>query len=136
MEKDGSEYCAQVDEVLLEERVVSISMELSGCYPEGTVKSYRRKVEFKKDEFLCVTDTFSPYREGTFLSLMTAEIPSWQNNILQIGQLEKLYFEGNVHAEIEEIKLKDAKLKKEWGNSLYRTKIYPNSPKIIFTVKF
>ncbi len=82
-----------------------------------------------------MADHFSPYAKGVFLTLMTVEKPRQQGNVLYIGELEKLYFDGNVKAEIEEIELSDTKLKKEWGRNLYRTKIYPADSEIAFTVR-
>ncbi|MFV0342855.1 MAG: heparinase II/III family protein [Anaerocolumna sp.] len=135
MQKYGSEYQSKVSEILLTDDKAIISMELSGCYPYGCITGYTRKVEFVKEKYLRVTDTIEPYKEGTFLSLMTIEVPTWKDNILFIGQLEKLYFNSKVHVVIEEIEIEDGKLKKEWGNSMYRTKIFPDSTELIFTVK-
>lgn len=135
MQKAGAEYHADVLDVALKTDPVRIDMELAGCYPPGTVSGYRRTVEFKKGKWIRVADHFSPYAKGVFLTLMTVEKPRQQGNVLYIGELEKLYFDGNVKAEIEEIELSDTKLKKEWGRNLYRTKIYPADSEIAFTVR-
>lgn len=136
MQNAGREYHAEVLEVMLEPDFAEIEMELSGCYPEGSVKSYRRTVEFVKDKSLRVRDLFSPFTEVTYLSLMTAEKPVWKDNMLSVGELAGLHFNSGTRAEVEEIQLTDVKLKKEWGDTLYRTKIYPDYCGIEFTIKF
>ena len=122
MQKAGAEYHADVLDVALKTDPVRIDMELAGCYPPGTVSGYRRTVEFKKGKWIRVADHFHRMQKGVFLTLMTVEKPRQQDNVLYIGELEKLYFDGNIKAEIEEIELSDTKLKKEWGRNLYRTK--------------
>ncbi|QHQ60889.1 hypothetical protein Ana3638_09010 [Anaerocolumna sedimenticola] len=135
MQKDGAMYAAKVSEVILEKEKAGITMELAGCYQEGTVNSYVRKVEFIKEQEIRVTDTCNPLPEDTYLSLMTLEQPELQGKTLVIGELGKIYFESEFSAEIEEIKLTDPKLMKEWGEKLYRTKVYINDSKLTFSIK-
>lgn len=135
MQKDGSRYGAKVSEIILKEEKAGITMELAGCYTEGTVKSYLRKVEFIKEQEIRITDTFKPLPKNTYLSLMTLEQPELQGKTLLIGGLGKIYFEPGLSAKIEEIKLTDPKLMKEWGEKLYRTKIYINDLQLTFSIK-
>lgn len=135
MQAAGAEYHAEVLYAALHTDSVKMELELAGCYPPGTITSYRRTVTFEKGKRIRVADRFFPARQGTFLSLMTAVKPKWQNNVLHIGELEKLYFDGSAKTEIEEIEITDKKLKKEWGKSLYRTKVFPVGGEAAFTIK-
>ena len=82
-----------------------------------------------------MTDCFSPLPDNAYLSLMTLEQPKLCNEVLEIGKLGKIYLDSGCSVEIEEIKLTDHKLMNEWGDKLYRTKIYIKSPQFTFTIK-
>lgn len=133
MQQAGEDFHAEEVKTFFNEDSSIIEMELAGCYPAGTITSYQRKVELIKNSGIKLTDRFTPYTEKTFLSLMTSEKPVWNRNILRIGGIETLHFEGIAKAEIEEIKITDIKLKREWGENLYRTKLYPSGGEITFT---
>jgi hypothetical protein len=131
----GEDYKAEVKDMRLDDSHVSISMELAGAYPEGTVQSYLRKVDFEKGKGITVSDTFSPKLEGTYLTLMTLNKPEWQDGVLLIEGGGQLTFSTPGRAEIEEIPLTDAKLIKEWGERIYRTCFYPDGNQVKFAIQ-
>jgi len=130
----GAQHKAEVRDVRLSESSVSITMELAAAYPEGTVQSYSRKVEFLKGQRITVTDVFSPQREGTFLTLMTVRKPKWEEDRLVLEGGGQIAFSSAGTAKIEKILLSDEKLKKEWGDWIYRFRFYPDGCPISFTI--
>lgn len=135
MQKDGPAYASEVLGLVLEKEKAGIYMELASCYPEGTVKSYKREVEFNKEKEIRITDSCNLLSEGTYLSLMTLERPEWSEYELKIGSLGIIHFQNSCSADIEEITISDPKLYSGWGDRLYRTKIYLNEPQITFIIK-
>lgn len=130
----GAQYKAEVKEVSLTHQRASITMELAKAYPQGIVQSYLRKVDFIKGEQITVTDTFSPWIEGTYLTLMTLGKPEWKDGILIIEGSGQITFTTEGRAEIEEIILTDDKLRNEWGDKLYRTCFYPAECQVAFMI--
>lgn len=130
----GAEYKAEVKEIILTEQLASITMELAEAYSRGVLQRYVRKVDFIKGEHICITDTFSPWIEDTYLTLMTLGKPEWKDNILSIEDSGQIKFTTPGRVEIEEIVLTDAKLRKEWGDRLYRTCFYPEGCQVAFTI--
>lgn len=135
MQLPGEAYCATDVQVSLEPEKASMHMELAGAYPAGTVDSYTRDVVFEKGGSIRVTDTCSPLPEGTFLTLMTVEEPAWSEGVLRIGGLGEVRIEGSQSAEIETIDVTDAKLLREWGPVLYRTKVYLSKPGLSLVIQ-
>lgn len=135
MQQAGAEYAAKVDNVTLEAGHAAISMELSACYPAGTVESYRREVDFQKEKAITVTDRFSPAKEGSFLTLMTLNKPTAGENCLAIEGMGEIAIKGAARMEIEKIAITDQKLLGEWGDTLYRTRVYPSGSEIQFVVQ-
>lgn len=121
MQKAGAEYHADVLDVALKTDPVRIDMELAGCYPPGTVSGYRRTVEFKRKMDTGGRSFLTVCKRGILNTDDCGEAQAARQCSLYRG-IGKLYFDGNVKAEIEEIELSDTKLKKEWGRNLYRTK--------------
>lgn len=120
----GREYRAEVKDVTLEEGYVGITMELSHAYPEGTVGSYVRQVEFNKEASIVITDRLSEIPEGSCLTLMTLAKPVWDGSTLTVGDVDTLKIEADGQVIIEEIPLTDAKLQGEWGERVYRTRVF------------
>ncbi|MCI8442863.1 MAG: heparinase [Provencibacterium sp.] len=135
MQLAGHEYAAKVEDAVLEEGRAAMRMELSACYPAGTVESYQREVEFIKGKSITVTDRFSPAAEGTFLTLMTLNAPTAGDSCLQIEGQGEITFTGAGRMEVEKITITDPKLLGEWGDTLYRTRIYPTGSELKFVIQ-
>jgi hypothetical protein len=134
MQLPGAEYKSKVENISLTDEHATITMELAGAYPKETVSSYLRKVDFIKGEKISVADTFSPYVEGTYLTLMTLRKPQWNDSILTIDGNGEIRFSTPGKVKIEEIALSDAKLRAEWGDKVYRTRFYPDGCQVEFTI--
>ncbi|HBM81562.1 MAG TPA: heparinase [Clostridiaceae bacterium] len=130
----GAEHKAEVSNVNFSDSCVSITMELAKAYPAGTVQSYLRKVEFVKGQRITVTDTFTPQIKGTYLTLMTLRKTEWKDGVLFIEGGGQIIFCGAGKAKTEEIILTDAKLKREWGDKIYRTCFYPDGCQFSFSI--
>ena len=131
----GEQYRAEVREVVLEEKRAGITMELSHAYPDGTVGSYLRRVDFEKESAITITDTLSEIPDGSCLTLMTLGEPVWDGSTLSIGDAGSLKIQADGQVAIEEILLQDEKLRGEWGDRVYRTRIYFGSvPQIMITM--
>jgi hypothetical protein len=131
----GENYKSEVKDIILTDSNVSIAVELSGAYPEGTVQSYSRKVDFVKGRQITVSDTFSPKIDGTYLTLMTLKKPEWKDSVLSVEGGGQITFSTPGRVEIEEITLTDAKLIKEWGERIYRTCYYPEGNRVEFAIE-
>lgn len=135
MQKAGPEFGARDVKVSLTDAAASISMELSGCYPAGTVASYRRTIVFEKGKAIRVADTCSSLPDGTYLSLMSLGKPVWDENTLKLEGGGAIAFPGREKAGIEAIELTDPKLFSEWGHVIYRTRVYLRGPELDFIIK-
>lgn len=120
----GEQYAAEDVTVSLEAESALIRMELCGAYPAGTVDSYIREVRLIKGCQLYITDKCKKMPSNTFLSLMTKFKPTVCDGGILLENGEKIRISGAKDIVVEEIILDDEKLKNEWGNALYRTKIY------------
>lgn len=131
----GKEYGAQVKELDMQQDHVSITMELSSAYPVGTVKSYIRQVTMEKEKSITIIDEIDSIPEGSCLTLMTLGEPKWDGEYLSIYNSGKLKIQADGDIIIEKIELKDEKLKGEWGENVYRVKVYFGTiPRIITTI--
>lgn len=135
MQKDGAEYRAEMKNVSFAEDSASIEMELAGAYPEGTVNSYIRKVEFLKGKEICVTDTVDPLPEGTALTLMTLDKPEIADGRVTLAGKGSFQIIGEYDVGTEEILLTDPKLQGEWGDKLYRTRFFLKKPQISILIR-
>lgn len=121
----GAEYQSKLINWKMEKEIVSMGLELSGVYPKDTVKSYMRSFCFAKEKEIAITDSFDAALEGACFSLITVEKPMWDGERLLLGEMEQLLIEPVKLVEIDEVEIRDIKLKSEWGNKIYRTRIYP-----------
>ena len=92
-------------------------------------------MEFIKGKSITVTDRFSPAAEGTFLTLMTLNAPTAGDSCLQIEGQGEITFTGAGRMEVEKITITDPKLLGEWGDTLYRTRIYPTGSELKFVIQ-
>lgn len=136
MQQAGEDYASRDVAVSLGGTTVSIAMELAGCYPKGTVGSYRRTVVFEKSRGIYVTDTYSPLSlsKSAYLSLMSQTPPEWDADTLILNGCP-IVFTGVSRTDIETIPLTDPKLRGEWGEAVFRTRIFPNGPELKFIIQ-
>ena len=120
----GPEYAAKTERTEFTKERAVIEMELSGCYPRGSVGSYRRRVEFDKNRGITVTDTCKAVPRDAYSSFMTREKPVMKGHFIEIGGLGRLEMKELYKIETETIELKDPKLYTNWGPCIYRTKIF------------
>ena len=109
----------------------SISLELSGAYPEGTAGSYRRSVSFSPCA-ITVTESVEAAASPA-LSLMTQERPAAEGQSLVFDGW-RIDFEGALGFEIESVDSSDARLRAAWPEKLCRT-IVSLSAKLVWTVR-
>lgn len=120
MQHAGRDYKTETVSLELGEAASSVTLELAGTYPEGTIGSYRREVTLEKGKQLRVVDTLDSIPVDTYLTFMTTEKPTWTDGVLLI-QGESLSFTGCEFGQTETIELTDDKLIGEWNGYLYRT---------------
>lgn len=135
MQLAGRRYAARVGDVELKEDSTHIEMELANCYPEGTVTSYVRTVDFVKNEAIRVSDVCAPDSEDAVLTLMSVAKPEVQDaKHIKIADAE-LSFEHAGEIKVEDIALSDEKLIGEWGQDVYRILIPLEKGHVDFVVK-
>ncbi|MGB4587809.1 MAG: heparinase II/III family protein [Clostridiaceae bacterium] len=128
---DGPNYRASFVDYKLQDDESYIKMELSEAYPEEAgIKSYKRCVRLDKTsgEEIMIEDTFilENGNQDTYLSLMTAQLPSGSEKSIQFGNLGSVEIDGASKVLFETIPITDEKLLMAWASPLYRIKIYPN----------
>ena len=106
-----------------------VSMELQNTYVEDTpIDRYVRSFDFVSGGEITIRDevSFTGEQKDWYLSFMTLEKPAFDGkDVLTVGTCGTLSFSETVQAEVEEITLADKKLRGEWGDVIYRTKVYP-----------
>lgn len=132
----GEEYRADVKNVVLEKERAEITMELAHAYPKKTVDSYERRVVFEKEKKITITDCLSDISQGACLTWMTLGEPTWDGKRLSIAGSGVLNIQADGEVKIEQIILEDEKLRGEWGDCIYRTRIYfGEKPQIITEIE-
>lgn len=130
MQEMGPDHRAKDVVCSLKEGEAEMSMELAGCYPEGTVGSYRRHVVFRENAELRITDTCSRIPEGAFLGLMSLGRPAYEGGVLTVEGVGEVRIEGDCAVETESIPVTDYQLHDVWGDTVYRTRLYPKDNEI------
>ncbi len=132
MQKDGKEFCATDVEYKFTDDSAHISLDIANAYPkEAGVSTYKRSVNFKKNESITVTDgfEFEAAAGEVSLSLMTYEKPIVCGDIINVGTLGCITVSTpntqNALTSIvtEEITIDDARLGIAWKHNIYRTLI-------------
>lgn len=126
MQSAGQEYRARLEDYSLQAERAFIRLDLTGCYPPGTVVNYARSVELIQHDKLRINDYAEGCPAGSFLSLMTKHKPQPDGEGYQLAG-HQMSIRGSGKIEIETILLDDVKLINNWGECLYRTRIYPAS---------
>lgn len=128
-EKDGAEFRATKIDARLDDKLPSISMELSTAYPldakEATGKSvisYMRKAIFDKTENkVKICDTTNA--RDVILNFITYEKPVVTDTSIRIGTLATAEYTGAGLLAVEVLPITDLRLKKAWDHDLYRIRL-------------
>lgn len=128
-EKDGAEFRATKIDARLDDKLPSISMELSTAYPldakEATgnsVISYVRKATLDKTENkVKISDTTNA--KDVILNFITYEKPVVTDSSIQIGTLATAEYTGAGLLAVEVLPITDPRLKKAWDHDLYRIRL-------------
>ncbi|MFV0400788.1 MAG: heparinase II/III family protein [Oscillospiraceae bacterium] len=134
MQLPGREYAARDVQVEMAADRVSMTMELSGAYPAGTVESYHRTVVFEKEKEIRVTDRCSSLPKGTFLTLLSLAKPTVDGDRLVFEATGEIRAEGSYTWEVEKIDITDKRLFDAWGGTLYRTRLFLQAPEITLII--
>ena len=105
-----------------------LSMQLKETYSEEAgIESYKREFVFEHGKSFSVSDKYSLKKcESPFIfNLMCANKPVINDNIIDLGENIEMIFDNTVlTANIEEIELTDARLKNDWQREyLYRIRL-------------
>ncbi|MBR6638022.1 MAG: heparinase II/III family protein [Lachnospiraceae bacterium] len=129
MQKDGKEFCATDVEYEFSDDSAHISMDIASAYPQDAgINSYKRSVDFKKNDSITITDDFK-FEANTgevVLSLMTYEKPVVSGNNISIGTLGNIAVSSPgtsnqpLSITTEEIVIDDARLSIAWKHNIYR----------------
>lgn len=122
-QKDGPQYKARQVECRLDERICSLSMDIAPAYPDPAVASYRRTAVLEKGRGITISDRYEGTRLPAVLSLMTYEVPRWEeaDNLLRVGTLGACRISGAADVQTEEIPVTDPRLAIAWKHPVYRT---------------
>ncbi|MDD2214138.1 MAG: heparinase II/III family protein [Oscillospiraceae bacterium] len=143
----GAAYKAKATTVKLEAGTIWMSMDLTDCYPAGTIEAYVRMLTFHKNERIEICDTLLHPAERPQLTLMTLAKPHYDQArsvlMLELPYLggsqipavsqsaavstptvsARIYLPATCEVSVESIGLTDPKLAAVWGNAIYRTKV-------------
>ncbi|OGJ84877.1 MAG: hypothetical protein A2268_12090 [Candidatus Raymondbacteria bacterium RifOxyA12_full_50_37] len=130
MQKNGREFCATDVAYTATKKKAVFRLDLAKAYlPEAGVKTWKREITFNRNKNILIADSYelSQVRDSTRLTLMTCLkpditkqgvvtlLPAVKSRPVSIG------FDANkLSPRVETIELKDAKLVREWGNTIFR----------------
>lgn len=122
-QRDGEEFSASDVEVAFGRDESSISMELSGAWPESAgLKSLRRRVSLHKGSRVVIEDTC----EGSFgeaaLNLIFCQKPELGEGVLSLPGLGDIALSGAESMERETVPITDARLRAAWPEEIYRVR--------------
>jgi len=125
-QQDGGKYYAQDVSCVQDENISSISMELKNAYPqEAGIKSWKRDISLdRKNSLVKITDNYmldKPRLVSRFL--VTPIKPLLVANGLKFEMGDKtvlVQLEENCEVVIEETPTLESRLRRNWGDNLYR----------------
>ena len=139
MQYDGKDFMATEVETDFSSEESFIEMELSTAYPEhGRVSSYKRRITLQKEKQVLINDRFEfpDEKADILLNFITYELPIVKDQVIEIGTLGTLTFEGDVsHIEIEVLPITDTLLKQCWAHDLYRIRLQLNSTEVTIKIQ-
>ncbi len=135
MQQAGEPFAATGIEAQLTPPTAIMEMELAGAYPaEATVRSYRRRVQFTKNQSIEITDTFDADRQPE-LSLMFAELPVIDGKSIAVPGLAAIAITGGGQLRRDVIPIADERLLKAWPGQLWRVLIPVVGNRLTLTIR-
>ena len=131
-QKDGEKFKAKDVIFSRTKSGYHYSVDISGAYPKkAAVKSWVRNFVFKPTEnTIEVAEIFDleKYIDTSELVFVTSSVPQVEKNKIRIAidgrrQLVLNFKAKGISAEVETMKIDDARLKAVWGNDVYRVKV-------------
>lgn len=122
-----------VNKIEMDDKHVEFEVEMSKIYlPEAKAKEYKRNIKFDKEAaVLSVTDIIT-FEKGTKNKVefhyMTATKPEIKDDGLVIGDFANVQFKtkNEYKLRIEDVKLEDKRLIRNWGDMVYRVCVEVN----------
>ena len=113
-------------QVRIRDDLCGMEMELARAWgPVGTVpglESYRRTVRLT-EQGLALRDV-TDYPGTVALTLMSVEVPVWENGTLRFGKLARAEVQGAQRVTTQSVEITDERLRWSWPDTLYRTRIW------------
>jgi hypothetical protein len=123
----GPEYRAREPRFESGGGLVRLNLDIAGAYPEEAgVESYRRDFTFKQGECLVVEDRYrlKEVKEPLVLNFLCYEKPEPAAGRALLGGKVWMYYGEGFRGEVEEIVLKDEKIRGDWKkDTLYRLRL-------------
>lgn len=132
VQKDGREFKAKDVAFSEVKSGYRYSVDISGAYPaKAAVKSWVRNFEFRpKENTIQVAEIFALEKdlETSQLVFLTSSRPLIENNKIRISvdtsrQVIINFSAKHVSAEVEALSMEDPRLKRVWGDNIYRIKV-------------
>lgn len=143
-QREGEQYCAARTECSHSDRVSSLTLDISGAYPEEAgVLAWNRTVRLERPDIILVNDqyrltevkdrvyqhlmtpcTVEDGEKGT-LTLATRALP----NDLESASGKVLYDADRFRVQVDTVEIEDARLAGIWGDALYRINLRARNPK-------
>ena len=144
MQHDGGEYTASDVSYDLSDSCDRIRMNIAGAYtPDSKIRVWNRSVELDRDAgAVLVRDAYETEGESTTdFHFMTLKEPVLEDGKLVVdcgdGSVATLSFDAAaLSGKVEKIVLEDARLRKNWGDTIYRTTLSDKAPTAAATREF
>jgi len=123
---DGGDYYARDVSCAQDGNISSIYMELKNAYPkEAGIKKWNRSITLNRQErAIIVNDFFKLDRERSFdrylITPVKPEITSWGLKLMMDDERIEVQLSDECEIIIEEIPMRESRLRRNWGEMLYR----------------
>jgi len=138
-QKNGRTYCAKDIHYQQGKNGIEFSVDIADAYPgEAAVKSWKRTFLFTRAQSVELVDEYqlAACEQPVILHLMSAREPQIESGgVVHLGPREEnpltlRFSPGKFLCEVETINLDDKRLKKVWGDVLYRINLRSKSEKL------
>ncbi len=124
MESPGEEFKATNISTFFDKGKSTISMNLEKAYDiTSQLKEFKRKVTLNKNENIVVEDFTIGKFKKSILNLMFWKEPIIDDNNIIVENLGTVILNGNTSIYKEKVVITDDRLKKAWGDNVYRIRI-------------
>jgi len=138
-QKNGRDYKAKDVTYRQGKESIEFSLDIAGAYPEeAAITSWKRTFLFNRAQSVELVDEYclGAYKQPVILHMMSAREPQIESGgVMHFGPREEnsltlTFPPGKFRCEVDIIDLKDEKLKKVWGDTLYRINLISKSEKL------